>query len=385
MAQTYRQCKSIAWDYVKEFTRNIPNMKYSETELTAIFPMVTKMINGRKVQSQAKLTLLGSDQFDSHRGIYCDGLVIDEWGNQAPAAWKEVFRPALADRKGWVIFLGTPNGKNHFYRTYQEALATEGWYAQTFRADETHLIDEEELKSMRETMGDDEYRQEMLCDWAAAIKGSFYSSHMNRCHDEGRVTRVPHEEKLPVVACFDLGIDDYTAIWFVQFFNSEIRFLAYRDFRDTGLLDVLREVESEFRYYSISELWMPWDVGIRELMTGKSRLETLEDQGYKVEVAPKLKIIEGINAVRTILSKCWFDSVECQIGIDCLENYRKKTNSQTGEFMDTPVHDQFSHGADAMRVLATLHHDSMGNRMRPIGQRKSAQTFMPKVKRAVRL
>lgn len=385
MAQTYRQCKSIAWDYVKQFTRNIPGMKYSETELTATFPLNIMMINGEEVQSQAKLSLLGSDQYDSHRGIYCDALVIDEWGNQAPAAWREVFRPALSDRKGWVIFLGTPNGKNHFYDTYREGERNDAWFVKTYRADETGIIDKEELQSMKDTMGEDEYRQEMLCDWSAAVRGTFYASQMQRAKDEKRICRVPHEQRLPVIASFDLGIDDFTAIWFVQFFNSEIRLIEYREFQNTGLLEVMHEIESEFRHFSIPELWMPWDINVREMMTGRTRLETLEDQGYRVDVAPKLSLPDGINAVRSILSKCWFDSWGTSIGIDCLENYRKKTNPRNGEFMDTPVHDKFSHGADAFRTIACLYQDNHGGSNTFLSSNRIVRrNYKPQVKRSAK-
>ena len=384
MAATYRQCKSIAWDYVKEFTRNIPDMQYSETELTAVFPKVEIEINGVKKISQAKLILLGSDQYDSHRGIYCDALVIDEWGNQHPAAWKEVFRPALADRLGWVIFLGTPNGKNHFYTTYQNAVAKpKEWFAATYRADETGLIPDAELEMMRDEMGEDEYRQEMLCDWAAAIRGSYYGSDMSRAKVEGRITRVPHESKLQTIACFDLGIDDYTAVWIVQFFQQEIRLIGFEEYKDTGLLDVINELERNYRYLHFSQLWMPHDIGVRELTTGHTRLETLEELGYRVDVAPKLRIDDGISAVRSILSKCWFDQVACMRGIDCLENYRKAMDTRTGTFLNKPSHDEFSHGADSFRYLATLYHQSLGDPSRSVSGRRDLVARKPKVIRAV--
>jgi len=348
IAPTYKQAKSIAWDYLKEFTRVIPNMRYMETELRADFP------NGSRIQ------LVGAENYEAMRGQYSDGVVLDEWGNMSVNIWTEVLRPALSDRKGWAIFMGTPNGKNHFYHTYREAEKTEGWLARTYSADETNIIDDEELSMAKITMGEDKYRQEFLCDWSASVTGSYYSNEMGKVRAEGRICHVPHEPMLPVYLAFDLGMDDYTAVWFLQFHIKEIRCIRFQQWKNTGILDVLSDIQNEHRGYDIYQLWMPHDIAVREQVSGRSRKESLEERGYVVEVAKRESIADGIQSCRALLYKTWFDKTNCMDGIDCLENYRKKMDARTNSYLDKPEHDEFSHGADAFRTMAYLYYDEMG-------------------------
>jgi len=348
IAPTYKQAKSIAWDYLKEFTRVIPRMRYMETELRADFP------NGARIQ------LVGAENYEAMRGQYSDGSVLDEWGNMSNNVWIEVLRPALSDRKGWCIFMGTPNGKNHFYHTYREAEKTEGWLARTYSADETKLIDDEELAMARATMGDDKYRQEFLCDWSASVLGNYYGTEMGRVRAEGRLCHVPHEPLLPVYLAFDLGMDDYTAVWFLQFHNREIRCIRFMQWKDTGVIDVLNEIQNTYRQYDIHQLWMPHDVEVREQVSGRSRKQSLEDLGYVVEAAKRESIADGIQSCRILLAKTWFDKTHAIDGVDCMENYRKKMDARTNTFLEKPEHDEFSHGADAFRTMAYLYYEEMG-------------------------
>ncbi|NRA42576.1 MAG: hypothetical protein HRU21_09770 [Pseudomonadales bacterium] len=359
IAPFYKQAKAVAWDYAKDYTAMIPSSKAYESELRIDIPKGE--VNGKK--SIARIMCFGADNPDALRGLYFDAVVFDEFGNQPISIWSEVVRPALADRKGRALFLGTPNGKNHFYEKYQEAsrMMNEGhpeWYAATFRADETNVIDAEELESARQNMPESDYRQEFLCDWAAAIKGAFYAHDIGKARDQGRVMRIPYEKGLPVYAAFDLGIDDMTAVWFMQCFRSEIRLIHYQEWENTGLTDVLKDMMQ--MPYIYGELIMPWDVKVRELTSGKTRLEVIESLGFNVIVAPKISIEDGINAVRTILSQCYFDKVGCESGLDALENYRKRYDQRTGLYLKTPVHDEFSHGADAFRYLAVAYDPYMG-------------------------
>lgn len=380
IAPYYKQAKAVAWDYAKDFTAMIPNQKAYESELRIDIPVGE--VNGKP--SVARIMCFGADNPDALRGLYFDAVVFDEFGNQPISIWSEVVRPALADRKGRALFLGTPNGKNHFYEKYQEAVKhmEEGhpeWYAATFRADETGVIDHDELMGAKENMPESDYRQEFLCDWAAAIKGAFYATEVGRARDQGRVMRVPYERGLPVYAAFDLGIDDMTAVWFIQCFRSEVRVIKYMEWKDIGLLDILKEMMQ--MPYIYGELVMPWDVKIRELTSGKSRLESVEELGFDVLVAPKLSVEDGVNAVRAILSQCYFDGVECERGMDCLENYRKKFDHRTGQYLKSPEHDEFSHGADAFRTFATAYDPVMGTRLYKSGH--GVQGRLPTVKKSV--
>ena len=347
----YKQSKTVAWDYAKEFTRMIPGVKQYESELRIDIPL--GLLDGKP--NVMRFQLFGADNPDALRGMYHDFIIFDEFGNQPPTIWTEVCSPALADRKGGCLFLGTPNGKNLFYEIYQKALQkmAEGdteWYCATYSAETSGVIDAKELAAQKDNMPEEDYAQEFLCDWAAAVRGAYFSSNMKRARSENRVMRIPYESSLPVFCAFDLGTDDYTAVWFFQCFRNEIRLINFEQWRNMGTLDVLKEMSR--MPYIYGTFFMPWDVGHRERSTGRTTQDIIEDLGFEVEVVKRSSIQSGIDRVREIFTKCYFDEVTCAEGIDCLENYRKKVNPRNNEFMETPCHDEFSHGADAFRYLA---------------------------------
>jgi hypothetical protein len=156
IAPFYKQAKQVAWDYFKQFTHIIPGIQYNEAELRVDFP------NG------ARIRLYGGDNPNTLRGIYLDGVVLDEVADMRPNVWGEVIRPTLTDRKGWAIFIGTPKGIDLFYEIYQKALISPDWFTAIYRADETGLIDEAELTKARQEMTEQQYAQEFLCDFTAS-------------------------------------------------------------------------------------------------------------------------------------------------------------------------------------------------------------------------
>ena len=158
IAPTYKQAKSIAWDYLKMFAGKIPGAKFHETELRCDLP------NG------SRITLLSSEQPDSLRGLFLDGVCIDEVAQIDPRLWNEIIRPAISDRKGFAYFIGTPAGMaNLFYELYQYALGDDEWFTYTAKASETKIIDQKELDAAKAQMGDTKYRKEFECDCIANI------------------------------------------------------------------------------------------------------------------------------------------------------------------------------------------------------------------------
>lgn len=156
IAPLLNQAKRIAWDYLKYFTANIPAVKKNESELSVVLP------NG------AEIRLFGADNPDALRGGYFDCAVLDEVAQMKPEIWNEIIRPSLADRKGSAVFIGTPKGQNLFKELYERGLKENGWASSLYRVDETKVIDEEELLSLRKEMSENAYRQEFLCDFSAA-------------------------------------------------------------------------------------------------------------------------------------------------------------------------------------------------------------------------
>jgi len=156
------QAKKIAWEYLKFYTSSIPGRIVNETELFIELPSLRPPAPG------ARIYIMGADHPDALRGLYIDGIILDEYAQIKPELWGEVIRPALEDRKGWAVFIGTPKGQNAFYEIYLKAVESEDWFSCLYRADETGIFDKQALAAMQEDMTETEFRQEMLVDFTAS-------------------------------------------------------------------------------------------------------------------------------------------------------------------------------------------------------------------------
>jgi hypothetical protein len=266
VAPFYRQAKAIVWDYLRQYGRCIEGARFHETELRCDLP------NG------ARISLYGADDPDSLRGLYFDGVVLDEYAQMDPRAWSEVIRPALADRGGWAVFIGTPMGRNSFWRLYEQAKTAPGWRAALFRASETGVLPAAELAAARAAMSEAEYAQEFECSFDAAIRGAYYAREMAAAEAAGRIARVAHDPRLPVHTAWDLGVGDATAIWFYQLAGREIRLIDYYEASGAGLDHYARELQR--RGYAYGEHILPHDARVQELGSGKTRVETLTALGF---------------------------------------------------------------------------------------------------------
>lgn len=339
VAPTYTQAKDVAWAYLKRFTAPIVSAEAQrESDLTVNLP------NG------ARIRLYGADNYDRLRGLYFDGIVCDEYGDMDPRAWSEVIRPALSDRRGWAVFIGTPKGRNHFYDIWQSAQADEGWFTARLKASETRIVDDAELADARKTMTEDQYAQEYEVSFDAAIQGAFYAAEIARAEADKRIRPVPWVPKLEVHTAWDLGMRDSTSIWFAQRAGSEWRVIDYLENSGVPLTWYAAELKS--KPYVYGSHFLPHDVDVEELGTGTSRKATLEGLGVRVTVLPMTKVYERINAARLILPQCWFDAERCGRGLDALKNYRREWDERRKVFHDKPLHDWSSHGADAFGYLA---------------------------------
>lgn len=339
IAPLYKQAKAIAWDYVKEFTAPIPGMSINESELRADFP------NG------ARYRLFGADNYDAMRGLYFDDAALDEPADFPANAWPTVIRPALADRKGRATFIGTPKGKNEFWEIGEHARKADDWFHALHKASDTGILDADELAAAMTEMGEDRYAQEFECSFEAAILGAYYGREMKAATDEGRVSRVPYDPALPVYTAWDLGIGDSTAIWFAQFAGAEKRLIDYYETSGVGLDHYARVLKE--KPYVYGRHILPHDVEVKELGTGKTRLETLKGLGLSdVTIAPKLPVDDGIQAARSFIASAWFDEDKCNRGIEALRQYRRDYDEKGRTFRSRPLHDWTSHGADAFRYLA---------------------------------
>jgi phage terminase large subunit len=352
---SYKQAKTVAWNMLKDYARPIPGVRFNESELLVKYP------NGSQFQ------LIGGDNPDSLRGPALSGLSLDEFSQIPREVFGEVLSKALADHLGYGIFSGTIKGTDQLHQTYEAAKISDEWFALWQNVDVSLATEEgPTILAIARAMEDDrkliaqglmlqsEYDQEWFLSPEAAIKGAWYAREMTQALTDGRIRAVPYDPGLPVDTDWDLGIADKMTIWFSQSLrNAEVRLIDYYEADGEGLphfIKVLRD-----RPYVYGTHWAPHDIAVRELGTGKSRLETAQSLGLKFAVTPSIPLEDGIAAVRLFLPKCWFDERNTAVGLGCLRNYRKAFNQRLNEFTGTPVHDVYSHGADAFRGLAVRH------------------------------
>jgi len=335
----------VAWTYLKEYTQAIPGIKYSETELSVTFP-----------HNQARIRLYGAENYDRLRGLYLDGVVIDEAGDIDPVAWPQVIRPSLSDRKGWATFIGSAKGRNYFHRIHLNAKKDGSWFCATLKAGETGIIDAAELADARRSVTKEAYEQEYECSFDAAIKGSFYGKDVAEAENEKRIGRVPRDKAADVFCAWDLGISDNMALWIFQIIGREWHWLKYYENKNLGLDHYVDWVKA--LPYAVHEHFLPHDAEVRELQTGKSRVSFLEERGLNCSVLPRSSEADGISAVRQRFNRFWFDEEGCERGIDCLRMYRSEFDEKHSVLKTRSVHDWASHGADAFRYAVMGADDS---------------------------
>lgn len=350
IAPTFTQGKSIAWDYMKFFAKDIPGHTVHESELRVDYP------NGGQVR------IYGADNPDRLRGLYFDGAVLDEYGLMPPRTFSEVVSPTLIDRKGWAFFIGTPNGRNEFYKMAQRAKDDPEWFFAEHRASQTGILSKEDLAKERALMTPDEYDQEYECSFEASVKGAIYARELLEARQEGRICRVPYNPALKVDTDWDLGSGGTTAVWFSQQHPSgEIRVIDYYEAVGQGLPHFITVLQQ--KGYTYGEHWAPHDIELLE-MSGNSRLQAARQLGLYFLVSPKVEHVEDrIHAARMLIPMCYFDADKCKDGLEALHNYRWKVASvQDPTGKQLPVHDWASHGSDAFGGLAYRWYPKKKNR-----------------------
>ena len=336
---TFVSIKRVCWDYLKQYASCIPGTTFNETELRCDLP------NG------ARITLLSSEDPDKIRGIYADGVCIDECSQMNPILWNEIIRPALSDRKGFCYFISTPAGmSNIFYDLYQHAQSDPNWLAYTAKASETGIIDQEELDAAKAQMGDAKYKQEFECDWIANIEGAVYGEIIKSLEEKKQITRIAYDPALMVHTAWDLGVDDSTAIVFYQLLGNQILIIDYYENNREGLPHYVQVVKD--KDYVYGEHFAPHDIEVTEFSTGKTRREVAYQLGIRFKILPKINLEDGIHSLKMVLPKCWFDGENTKPLVDALRHHHGKYNEKMKMFSNKPVKDWSSHAADAARYMA---------------------------------
>jgi len=339
IAPFYRQAKDVAWVYLKSYLAPVIS-RIRESELRV------ELVNG------SWITLYGADNPDALRGLYFDGVILDEFGDCRPSLWGSVVLPTLVDRMGWAVFIGTPKGKNEVYRVHQRAAKTEGWYHLLLAASRSGIVRPAELEEMRAQMSEEQYDQEMECSFDAALPGTYYAKHIAAAEQEGRVMSLALNPDQPVDVATDIGRRDSTAIFFYQERPDGIAILDFEEHSGESVdfyIDLLKS-----KGYTYGDVWLPHDAKAQTFATKRSALEQLHDADLPVRLAPKLAIQDGIEASRYVLPVCYFNS-DCERmegALDALRSYKRVYNEIKRQYMDNPDHDWSSNTADAFRQMA---------------------------------
>lgn len=342
---TYRQGKKIIWDGItidgRKFIDYIPD-KITKNKNGQ--EMKVELINGSIIQ------IIGTDRYDSIRGTNPIGCVFSEFAFQNPTAW-EIVKPILKVNGGWAVFNTTPNGKNHAYDMYNMAKDSDDWFSERLSIEDTGVLTRDDMDEERaEGMSEEMIQQEYYCSFDIGALGGYYGNQVKESYTNDRICSVPVEKLKPINLYLDLGRNDSTTIIFGQDIGKEMRFVDYYENSGHGIdhyVSILRE-----KGYNYGIMWLPHDAFHKRLESNKSIAEQFKEAGFTVKRVKKLGINHGIQEVRKLFPRMWFDKEKCKQLIRAIENYHKEWDDKKKVFKDNPLHDWSSHASDALRYRA---------------------------------
>lgn len=335
---SFAQTKDLVWGYFKHYLSRVPGVKFREDDLSIVLP------NGAQINLYG-----GSGAYERMRGLYMDGVVMDEYALLNPKAYGSVIRPTLADYQGWLIVSGTSNGDDHFHELKKQAERETGrWAVHVVPVTDTDALAPDELSDMRADMTAEEWAREMLCSFDAPVEGAYYAEAINTAKAEGRIRKLVYDPHVPVYSFWDLGIEDYMTIWVGQKIFNNWQWLRYIEDQGKGLVYYWDKLNA-LPFPIVGDVY-PHDMKARELSTGVSREQTAQNHNRNPTTVPVHRVEDGIDAVRNMIAISYFDEEGTKDGVSCLMNYHSK-KSTAGTFTK-PNHNWASHGADAFRTAA---------------------------------
>lgn len=346
IATSYGQAKRVAWEFMKEgfrkFPRNLISINESDLRIDVQRP---------HRDDKVRYILLGAEKPSSLLGLYLDWFILDEYGDCDPRIFSKVLRPAVSDRLGGGIFIGTPQGDNHFHELYKKAQGRANWFTAMYKASQTGILSRQELEDARLSMSEAEYAAEYECDFNSPLVGAYYGVEMAKAESQGRITHVPYDSNFKVHTFWDLGTNDANVVWFMQEVFGDYRFIDYLSTEGKSVPEIVSEVRA--KGYPIATWYMPHDVEHREYSTGQERIYAFKKaQVNPIYVVPKGDLMDGINASRLAIRRSSFDNVKCKDGVKALKNYRREYDAEKQVFNKTPLHNWASHAADGFRTFS---------------------------------
>lgn len=301
-------------------------------------------------------------------------FVLSEFQAMDPSVI-DIIEPILEANHGRLLVNMTANGDSAAKQILESWKADPRVYVSILSVDDTPVFTAEQMVRIRKRVlerfvarGQSEEEanafvdQEYYCNWDSPVIGSYFGSAMRRAESQERIDKVPYESQLPVHTFWDLGVDDSMSIWFVQLHNQEIRLIDYFESSGEGfsfyakMLNGQHEGFERMSEYNYGKHYAPHDIRVRNMgKDARTRQEVAADLGLDFEVVKRVSQKEdGIEAIRTILGRCWFDKTKCARGISALKGYKKQWNEQLMVYKDNPVHDWTSHGTDSFQTMALV-------------------------------
>jgi len=337
------QAKRVAWSYLKDLTRPFWSKPPNESEL--------KITVNNAHAGESTIFVAGADNYDALRGMYFDGVVMDEMGQMRPSAWYTVLRPALSDRRGWAIFAGTPAGKNLFWNLREEARLNPNTHMLLeLPASKTGIIHPDELADAKAQMTEEAFAVEYECSFDAAVPGAYYAKQIGEAYEQGRIGKFPVDPEFKVNLVADLGFTDSCSWWGWQETPDGYRIVDFMEDDNQPIKHYIDWVKS--RPYKVGQVFLPHDARAKSLQTGKSIIEQFLSNGITPQIVTEMSLQDGIEAARLILPDCWFDEDVTYDGVDHLRAYMREWDERTQTYRNKPKHDQHSHASDSFRYLA---------------------------------
>ena len=345
MAPQRDQAKRVAWTYLKDLTRPMWSKPPNESELKI------SINNGHGGEST--IFVAGADNYDALRGMYFDGVVLDEVGQIRPSAWYRVLRPALSDRRGWAIFAGTPAGKNMFWNLREEArMNPQTHMLIELPASKTGIIHPDELRDAKAQMTEDAFLVEYECSFDAAVPGAYFAKQIGEAFGENRIGKFPIDPAFPVNLVADLGYTDSCSWWGWQETHDGIRIVDFMEDDNQPIQFYIDWVKSRPYIVNPKGVFLPHDARAKSLQTGKSIIEQFLANGIRPNLVPEMSLQDGIEAARLTIPQCYFDEEKTYEGLEHLRAYMREWDEKTQTYRNRPKHDQHSHASDSFRYLA---------------------------------
>jgi hypothetical protein len=345
IAPTRDQAKDIAWGYLKDFTSDIPGVDKNEAELRVT------------LADSTMIRLYSGENYERMRGLYFDGVVIDEPEDIDPMAWPSVIRPCLSDYKGWAIWIGTVKGKKGQWKRLTNAMQDDEWFSMLLKASESGIIAPDELASLeREAKRDGRheiYLQEYECDPNIGIPGAVLARFVTKAHEEGRVKDFPWERSEPTFTFWDLGSPENVRVTYAQFVGREIHVIDHdADLGDPEMTPAKRVAHMKAKGYYYGVHYFPHDAAARE-KSGKNFEQQMREAGLEnITVIPRCySVWPGINKLVEIMPRCLFHKTNTEYLLESMEYYQRRIDRE-GSVTDAILENWACHSTDSMRMMA---------------------------------